>query len=102
MKRIVKKRKSSKLRTETMRQLRDMRAALDKEHPELMKAMRKLVAKTHAQPAPPVKKEKSLKKEIPDDAVQIDREKNLEAILKYAASKPASDELKKELKDFLN
>lgn len=109
MKHIDKKRKSKKLRADTLKQLKDMRAVLEKDHPELMRSMRTLLKKIHPtgnadKPLNEENKSKNTSKSKAEEAefVTIDRQKNLEAILKYASTKPASDKLKKELKDFLN
>ncbi len=103
MKRIKDKRKTEQLRKDALKELRKTRAHLEKEHPELMKAMRQLVEKAGEAEKKPVSEKKNLVKDIQDeDTVIIDRKKNLETILKYAALKPGSDDLKKQLKDLLH
>lgn len=96
-----------------MKQLRDTRAQMQKDHPGLFTALRTLVAQSSPGPdgedqqkMPP--SPKKIKPKAPpkedEEVVHIDRKKNLEAILKYAASKPDADlgALKKDLKKFLN
>ena len=112
MKRRTEQRQAKKLRETVMKQLRDTRAQMQKDHPGLFTALRTLVAQ--ASPAPdqgqqkaaPSPKKTKLKQPPKEDEeiVQIDRKKNLEAVLKYAASKPDADlsGLKKDLKKFLN
>ena len=103
MKNISKQRKTRKVRENALKQLRETRAMLQKEHPQLFEKIRKIVAgankaQTADTPSASIKPED----QAPDEAVTIDRKKNLEAILKYAALKPGSEKLKRELKDFLN
>ena len=104
MKRISKKRKTQKLREDTLKQLRQTRKKLQKDHPDLFAAIQKLVKKASEAEEAGKNQEKPREKASDDEAemVQIDKKKNLEAILKYAALKPESQKLKKELKDFLN
>ena len=98
MKRINKKRKTQKIRENALKQLRETRAHLEKEHPQLLEKTREIIEKAGQTP----EMTDSHQDSDPDETVNIDRKKNLETILKYAALKPGSDKLKKELKDFLN
>ena len=98
MKRINKKRKTQKIRENALKQLRETRAHLEKQHPQLLEKTREIIEKAGKTPEKP----KAQVKEEHGDEITIDRQKNLEVILKYAASKPGSKKLKQELKDFLN
>ena len=98
MKRITKKRKTKKIREDALKQLRETRAHLEKEHPQLLEKIRKIVEKANQAP----ERESTEMMSGSDEMISIDRKKNLEAILKYAALKPGSEKLKQELKDFLN
>jgi len=102
MKRIKDKRKSEKLRADALKELRKTRAHLEKEHPALMEAMRQLVEKAGEVEKTPLKTEEVNQDTEEDDMVNIDRKKNLEVILKYAALNPEAGDLKKHLKDFLH
>ncbi len=103
MKRIKDKRKTEKLRKEAMGELRKTRAHFEKEHPALLEAMRKLVAKVGKVEEEQATPEETAKPVDTDEMVVIDRQKNLEAVLKYAALNPGtSGKLKKQLKELLN
>ena len=103
MKRIKDKRKTEKLRKDAMKELRKTRAHFEKEHPALLEAMRQLVAKVKKVEEKQSKTEEITKQADPDEMVVIDRKKNLEAVLKYAALNPGtSGDLKKHLKGLLN
>ncbi|MEZ5813811.1 MAG: hypothetical protein R3E13_03690 [Alphaproteobacteria bacterium] len=118
MKRIKDKRKTEKLRKEALAELRKTRRHFEKEHPALLEAVRQLVAKgardkeggtRQGEPdvKPTVKVVEKTKSPVQgesceDDMVVIDRKKNLETVLKYAALKPGARDLKKYLKDILH
>ena len=102
MKRIKDKRKTEKLRKDAMKELRKTKAHLEKEHPALMEAMRKLVKKAGKVEEAPKVEEPKPQENTEEDVVVIDRQKNIEAVLKYAALNPGTGDLKKQLKDLLN
>ena len=124
MKKINDKREKQRIREEAMEQLRKTKAHLEQEHPALLKAMRLFVAKTGQGQAAKAEKEtpapvKRIKVKpgaamaqkpvvaqpearSNDDLVVIDREKNLETVLRYAAANPNMGKLKEQLKDLLN
>ncbi|MCB9982132.1 MAG: hypothetical protein H6861_00440 [Rhodospirillales bacterium] len=91
MKRIIRKRKSNKLREQTLEQVNKTRQQFDEQYPELMEKARKAIA------------EPSDGKQ-PEASEQVDRKKTLEVVLKYAALQTSAqkDNLKKELLKFLN
>ncbi|MEM7650696.1 MAG: hypothetical protein AAF204_01265 [Pseudomonadota bacterium] len=104
MKKINKQRNTRKIRENALKQMRETREMLHKQHPQLFEKIKKLVAASRQdEDAAKHKVEaKARVEEQEEETVHIDRKKNLEAILKYAALKPGSVKLKKELKDFLN
>lgn len=109
MKRRTEKRQAKKLRESVLKQMRETRAQLQKDHPGMFAALRALAAKANPQPqsSPPPESEQPEKEEKlsgEEEVVHIDRKKNLEAILKYAASNPDADldALKSDLKKLLN
>jgi hypothetical protein len=117
MKRIKDRRKTEKLRKEALNELRKTRRHFEKEHPALLEAVRQLVEKAErgneqaGQGEPGVKRAMKVVEKTEarvqggrceDDMVAIDRKKNLETVLKYAALKPGAYDLKKYLKDILH
>ncbi|MCB1722045.1 MAG: hypothetical protein KDI11_09840 [Alphaproteobacteria bacterium] len=95
MKRIYHKRKSKKLREDTLQQLQKTRTHFEEEYPELLEKARKALKQTGQTP-------KSEGVNIADETV--DRKKTLEVILKYASTRTGKqkDNLKQELSKFLN
>ena len=130
MKKIIDKREKARIREEAIELLRKTKAHLEEEHPALMKAMRLFAERTgqveadsqsEAKPNKRIKVKPGCKKDstkleakrrqnrlikkatpLADDVVAIDREKNLEIVLRYAAANPNAGKLKEQLKDFLN
>lgn len=116
MKKIIEERKSRSIRENAMREMRKTRAKLEKEHPEMLAGIRRLLAlsqkKTKAGDVLPKQNEKLQPNPQPEsdpkheprgqESIKIDRNKNLEAVLKYAAKNPGSQALKDSLKEFLN
>lgn len=81
--------------------MRKTRAALEADHPELVKALRMLVARSQPQEKLPQQQEKQAPL-VEEETVFIDRRKNIEAVMKYAALNPGSDKLRAQLKEFIN
>lgn len=104
---MTKKNKTPELREKTLKQLQNARAQLQKEHPETFAALQKLalmVAEKQPDKAAPRVETKKSKQPPKQETQAVDRKKNLEIILKYAASNPGVDlgELKEEIKRFLH
>lgn len=100
MKRIIKKRKTRKIREDALKQLRETKAKLQKDHPDLWAAVKKLVEKTGAAEAAfPDAKTAPVQG---NETEVVDKEKTMEIILKYAAKNPDAKSIKDELKKFLN
>ncbi len=99
--------KSDSVRKAALKQLRETRAIIENDHPQLFKTLQILVRRNDQQSVKPLpKQEAPLIKTTNNNEVEtipIDRHKNLEAILKFAASKPGDNkELKNTIKQFLN
>lgn len=96
------------MRGRAMTQLREARQRIEKDHPELLDAVRKSIEKAEksvfhprnveALSVPP-KTRKAEKPPAPDGEERIDREKNLEAVLKFMKLKPPSAAMKKALEE---
>jgi hypothetical protein len=106
MKRITQKHKSEKIRADAMEQLRETRGVLNDKYPDLLNQMGQIVEKAKEDGTldlpidPPVQKTAPLPPS--GSELTIDRQKNLETILKFIELKPHSDHLKQELKDILS
>lgn len=92
---------SRKLREVVFRQLRQMRSKMKEEHPEVLETLQKKLVQKEGMP-PEKKPVMKRSAEVETETVTIDRHKNLEMILKYAAAKPGSAKLKAQLKKLLN
>ncbi len=87
------------IQDKVLAQMRKTRAEIEKDHPQLFKALRMLVSQAHTDQTP----EKKLQpKPAEEETVAIDRQKNLEAVIKYAALNPGSEKLRAQLKEFIN
>ena len=100
MKRVYRKRKAKKIRDSALEQLRETRAHIERTNPDLLESVRKIIeraARSDDKKGPEVEAEA-----LPNEMIYIDRKKNLDVILKYAASRPDPTLIKEELKKFLN
>jgi hypothetical protein len=88
------------IQDKALAQMRKTRAALEADHPELIKALRMLVARSQPQEATLTQEKQDFPEE--EETVFIDRRKNIEAVMKYAALNPGSDKLRAQLKEFIN
>ena len=90
------------IRNKVLKQLREKRAAFEKEHPEMVKALRLLMSEAQDVPKKAEPKIEEPQNTISSgDEIRIDRQKNLEAIMKYAALKPGSEKLRAQLERIL-
>ena len=94
MKRIYKKRKSSEIKEHALKQLRETRAMIEGQSPDLLKKMQDIIGAMDKEP-------ESRQKPEENSMVEIDRQKNLETVLRFIELKPHSDNLKQELKKLL-
>jgi len=88
------------IQDKALAQMRKTRAALEADHPELIKALRLLVARSQPQEA--VVSQEKHEAPAEEETVFIDRRKNIEAVMRYAALNPGSEKLREQLKEFLN
>lgn len=91
------KKKSDEVREKTLKQMRDLRARFEKEHPELLNRIRDEVQKQslydETQPQP--------EQERDEDELIIDKKKNLETILALTEIHSGSAEFQTKLKAIL-
>lgn len=102
MKRIYKKRKSSEIKQKALEQFRETRAFIEAQHPELLDELCNIIERVNEKEqlaASKTAKQKTTASE--DPMVKVDRQKNLETILRFVELKPHSDGLKQELKKLL-
>lgn len=86
-----------------MQQLRETRGILNEKYPDLLNKMGKIVEKAKEEGTLDLPIETPPQQETaPPSELTIDRQKNLETILKFIELKPHSDHLKQELKDILS
>lgn len=109
----TKAQKSKKIRQQALEQLRKTRAKLLKDHPLLMKKMA-ILAKRHAPPlgneaekAPKIPENNHLKDTPPrlkphTNDLQVDKEKNVQAVLKYLEIKEGHPALNVAVKAMLS
>ena len=103
MKHILKKRKSAAIKQKAIEQLRETRELINEKHPALLDSMRSLVEKVqevgNKPTSPPVISNNDA---LAGEVIQIDRQKNIETVLKFMELKPQSDSFKQEIRKFLN
>lgn len=99
------------MRGRAMNQLREARQRIEKDHPELLDAVRKSIEKSEKSvfhprnvealsvPGAAQKSEKPAVSAVLEGEERIDREKNLEAVLKFMKLKPPSVAMKKALEE---
>lgn len=92
------------IRDKALEQVRKTRAELQSDHPQLFRALRLLVEQAQGGDQKPQKtvQAQAQAKSGSEGSVAIDRQKNLEAVIKYAALKPGSEKLRAQLKEFMN
>ncbi|MBL4804196.1 MAG: hypothetical protein JKY71_04965 [Alphaproteobacteria bacterium] len=88
------------IRDKALEQVRKTRAEMAKDHPQLFKALRLLVAQSQEAQKP--QEQARSADTSKEETVAIDRQKNLEAVIKYAALNPGSEKLRAQLKEFIN
>ena len=90
MKRIYKKRTRSAIKEKALNQIKETRSKMYEEHPELFKAIELLVKQSQKQGV------------VQEDSIAIDKEKNIETVLRFISLKPESSQIKADLKKILN
>ena len=106
MKYILKKRRSQALRAQALRQYRETRDAILRDHPDLLDDMKvKIEAAQASTPSPqktaPPKPKERAPEVTKNNEVKIDKSKNLETIIKFIEAHPDKNRLKQSLSDIL-
>ncbi|MCB1652199.1 MAG: hypothetical protein KDI46_09110 [Alphaproteobacteria bacterium] len=105
MKRIYKKRKRHDIQKQALEQLKETRAQIAAQNPELLERMQALAEEKAVEAGIPLQTQalKTAQKleDKRDGDIPIDRQKNLETILRFIELKPESDLLKRALKGLI-
>lgn len=90
------KENSKKIREKALKQLRETRAKINADHPDLLASVKKTIERVKNAPAAPKPVIEQSTKEI-----KINREKNLKAVMKFLALSRQSDSFESKLKKML-